>query len=547
MKNKNAVDENVVYDSDVRVDSLLVPEQAPGLELEHDPYKFDDLGLLEHLMESEYIMTVDRVEARVPDKKLSALKALMDLSHADKSLDIGKYGPVFAAKPIEAEGTPEEFKLYEAVFGRDSLFVARQLLEAYPDLALSTLKYLSQEQGVDYNVNRDEEPGKIPHEVRDPDSEIAKDLTKEREWGWPYYGSVDATPKFIRLFTAYAEDKDRQENILAQTFTDRARVEQPMFTSLNRAVDWTLGKLSQNPEGLLEYKSAMKYGIENQVWKDSWDAYSHANGAIANHEQGVASVEVQALTYDALLDAADLYKNLGKLSKAEELQSKAVELRTQIYDKFWTEDKGGYFVLGTDRDDEGNLRQLKVRTSNMGHLLNSRILEGDDPVIVQKREAVIKQLFSPEMLNVSGIRTLASDEVRFKPGAYHNGSVWLWDTGYIAQGLRSKGYNLLATELDSRILNAVKETQLLPEFLRGDSGDTPTMNYRIVEVWDSTYDKLNRIEQPPQEIQAWTVSVVRSIKAYQTKVHKGEIQPGEPKKIELEIMSKLNPVYSSTS
>jgi glycogen debranching enzyme len=245
------------------------------------------------------------------------------------------------------------------------------------------------------------------------------------------------------------------------------------------------------------------------VWKDSWDAYHHQDGTIANHKQGIASIEVQVTTYDALIDAAELFENvLDSSERGAALRMQADKLRQAILSIFWTEDKGGYFVLGTDRNDSGQLRQLKIRTSNMGHTLNSRLLKGSDPDSIYKREQVIHHLFSPEMQNVSGIRTLASDEYRFRPGSYHNGSVWLWDTHHIAKGVRRLGYTDKARELDDKILNVVEATHLLPEYVRGDDDDVPTINERIVVVRDNNYHRLNQVEQPPQEVQAWTAAAI---------------------------------------
>src|SRR5690606_30664910 len=125
----------------------------------------------------------------------------------------------------------------------------------------------------------------------------------------------------------------------------------------------------------------------NQVWKDSPDAYHHSDGTLANHTSGIASIEVQTTAYDALLDAALLYEDyLNTPDIAYTLREQAEELRSTILNEFWTDEKGGYFVLGTDRDELGNLRQLKVRTSNMGHTLNSRLLAGNDPYITDRRQ-----------------------------------------------------------------------------------------------------------------------------------------------------------------
>ena len=170
-----------------------------------------------------------------------------------------------------------------------------------------------------------------------------------------------------------------------------------MSHALEMALAWITRRLNSNPEGLLEFQSLLPNGIENQVWKDSWDAYHHADGTIANHKKGIASLEVQVTTYDALIDAAELFEDiLDQPEHARELRTQAERLRQTILDTFWTDERGGYFVLGTDRDDDGNLT-IKIKTSNMG-VINSRILKGTDPTVTHMRETTVKQLFHPSCL-----------------------------------------------------------------------------------------------------------------------------------------------------
>jgi len=428
--------------------------------------------------------------------------------------------------PIPA---PEHLRLYEVVFGRDALRVAIDLISSYPKLARTTVLRLAELQGIQANIAREEEPGKIVHEARDETDPIAQDLTKRLGWGWPYYGSVDATPEFIRTLTAYCRLSEENYAFLSETYIDRNQKERSIAYALDMAVEWIIQKLASNNEGLLEYKAALPNGIENQVWKDSWDAYHHSDGMLANHDKGIASIEVQTTTYDALLDAALLYESvLDDSARAVSLRARADRLKTTILATFWTEDKGGYFVLGTDRDSHGNLRQLKIRTSNMGHVLNSRILESNEPSVVHMRKALVQQITSADLLTKSGIRTLASDEVRFRPGAYHNGSIWLWDTHHIAKGLRRHGYNDIADEIDRRLLNVVAVTKIFPEYVRGDASDIPTINTTTITLWDEINQRINQIEQPPQEVQAWTVAAILAIKK---RLARRGLLPGQSQKV----------------
>lgn len=476
----------------------------------HENYESD--GNSYPLLPGERLISVTPLPSERPDDEPSSLKQILRLTNSSDSSHIGARGPVLAALPREETGAPEHLRLYEAVFGRDSLRAAIDLIPSYPLLARSTILALASMQGVTYNLAREEEPGRIIHEARDETDPIALRLSQKRGWGWPYYGSVDSTPEFIRTLTAYAQLSEENRAFLSETYIDRSGTRRTVAHALESALDWIISRQSENNQGLIEFHSPLVHGIENQVWKDSWDAYHHHNGVIANHAKGIASIEVQITTYDALIDAAELFEDiLDDNERAVQLRFRAKYLRDTIFEHFWTEEKGGYFVLGTDRDDEDNLRQLKIRTSNMGHALNSRILKGHEPSVVNMREAIVGQLASPELLAAGGIRTLASDEVRYRPGAYHNGSVWLWDTHHIAKGLRRHGYAQQANDLDDRILDVVDLTRLFPEYVRGES-DTILLNQDIVILWDEVAHRENKIEQPPQEIQAWTVAAILATK-----------------------------------
>ena len=155
---------------------------------------------------------------------------------------------------------------------------------------------------------------------------------------------------------------------------------------------------------------------------------------------------------------------------------------------------------------------MKIRTSNMGHVLNSRLLLSGSSEDIRMRDAVVKHIMSPQLLNISGIRTLASDEVRFRAGSYHNGSVWLWDTHHIAKGLRRHGYTEEADDIDRRLLNIVNVTRMFPEYVRGDDSNMPSVNQQTIIVWDEINQRENKVEQPPQEVQAWTVAAILATK-----------------------------------
>lgn len=470
---------------------------------------------LPDLLPGERILRVEQMGRRKVRDIPTGLDALLRLAQAERPAQVGGFGPVLASIALEGRGKEPEFHRYETVFGRDSLRTAIDLVEDFPALAHVTLVKLAETQGVTTDSAREEEPGRIAHEIRDPAIDpIAQQLTAERGWGWPYYGSVDATPEFIRTLAAYCRSTHEGFAFLKHTYVGRDNVVHTMRDAFEAATGWIERRCDTNREGLLEFKRANPQGLENQAWKDSWDAYFHRDGKIANHHRGIASVEVQRVAYDALCDAADICKRLGEKARSRALRGRAARLYTATMDLFWTDEHGGYFVLGTDRDSRGRLRQLNVRASNMGHLLHSRLLAANEPETTRRREAVITQLFSPDMLGLNGIRTLASDEVRYRPGAYHNGSAWIWDNYMIASGLDTLGYHGLAKLLNDKLLDDVSSTRRFPEYLRGDNDPRYRLNTRIVEVTDTVNKRVNQVEQPPQDIQAWSVAAILALKIH---------------------------------
>ena len=73
-------------------------------------------------------------------------------------------GFLYASTPPVEEGDPGRF---HALFGRDSLIAALQLLPARPEVAHGTLRALAARQGRRAHPGTLEEPGRIGHEFRD--------------------------------------------------------------------------------------------------------------------------------------------------------------------------------------------------------------------------------------------------------------------------------------------------------------------------------------------------------------------------------------------
>src|SRR3990172_4385660 len=156
-------------------------------------------------------------------------------------------------------GTP----WFDALFGRDSLIIRLQTLAFRPEIARETLKALARWQGRELDPWRDEQPGRILHELRWGEVPLAGELPFH-----PYYGSIDSTPLFLMLAAEY------------YAWTADRRLLQQLRPNLLAAIDWISQYGDADGDGYVEYERHSPKGLVNQGWKDSNDALLHADGSL---------------------------------------------------------------------------------------------------------------------------------------------------------------------------------------------------------------------------------------------------------------------------
>lgn len=406
-----------------------------------------------------------------------------------------------------------------AIFGRDSIEVAEDLMMIRPKLVKRIILTLASLQGEIINNANEEEPGKILHEYRSKviDGKHITGVTKEifselsNKWGGDgktlvYYGSIDSTPHFVRMLATYIESYG--EEILHETVTLKSGRNRTIREVINSSLEWIIGKLNNSRSGLLEFKKKNHDGIDNQVWKDSKEFYVHENKHFVNHHYPIASIEVQGLVYDALIKSAAL--NL-EFSKARNLTSLAHQIRDRTLELLWLNDRE-YFGLGIDYNERGKLRVIATKTSNPAELLDTCIF---DELPASKRKhyisSIVKTIMSTDFLTDGGIRSRAlsaADLVAFWD--YHGSfTTWPKETYDIAKGLRRHGMNSLARQLENRLLNVALSSNSYPEFIFVDEwGRVLTKKPKVHDHGDVVVVDSNNT---PESIQAWTVSAILAI------------------------------------
>jgi glycogen debranching enzyme len=348
---------------------------------------------------------------------------------------LSREGWPYASTPPVEDGDPGR---YHALFGRDSLITALQLLPARPDVARATLRVLAARQGVRAHPGTLEEPGKIGHEFRDATPEPFA------EAGWPgrgafaYYGTADATAWFLVLIAASGE-----------TGLEDAR---------RAAADWLAGALDRG-DGLVRHVPGEWPALTQQGWRDTVVATAAYGGGILRPDGSVpepplADLDTQAVSYAAL-------RTLGEDDRADALRARLSGLVPEVM-----------AVEARDRPVEGAGSQL-------GWLLWADALDAE------ARAAAAERLSRPDILTPFGLRTLSSESPVFEPHAYHRGTIWPFDSWLGWGGLRAAGRGEEAERVRTGVLAALDRLGRAPELyaVTADGELEPVALSNRVQAW----------------------------------------------------------------
>jgi glycogen debranching enzyme len=360
-------------------------------------------------------------------------------------------GWAYASTAPVAEGDPGR---YRALFGRDSLITALQVLPARPDVARATLRAVAALQGQRDDPETDEEPGKILHEYWP----VAPQDLHDRDWPVRdgrllYYGSADSTAWFLVVLAAL-DDPD---------------VTSELEAAWRAAAEW-LTRALERGGGLVRYGPRERPGgLAQQGWRDAvGPVEQHPFGAgIVRPDGSVprapqADADVEAVAYAAL-------RALERLSGEEAWARRAEALAARLECDFGPE------VLALERDELA----VPGPGSQLGWLLWSGALSG------QARDRVADRLCEPDLLTPYGLRTLSSTSPAFDPQHYHRGSVWPFDCWLGWSGLRAAGRHDEAERVRSGVLAALDRLGRAPELYAvtaaGELEPAPTAN--LVQAW----------------------------------------------------------------
>jgi glycogen debranching enzyme len=328
---------------------------------------------------------------------------------------------------------------FATLFGRDSIITALAVLPFNPEVAAHTLRALAGMQGSRIDESREEQPGKIVHEIRAGEMAATGEIPFGR-----YYGSVDSTPLFLWLYARCV------------AVTGDSALAEELWPAAARALGWIERWGDPDGDGYVEYARKTPRGLANQGWKDSFDAISHANGELA--KAPIALAEVQGYVFAAYLGLAEVAARLGRDGDASRLAERAAALKKAFSRDFWLEPEGTV-ALALDAEKQ----PCRVMASNAAHCLATGILEPD------QARSLSRRLLADDMFSGWGMRTLGTGERRYNPMSYHNGSVWPHDNAMAAMGLARYGDRTAALRILEGLFDAAvqMDTASLPELFCG--------------------------------------------------------------------------------
>jgi glycogen debranching enzyme len=353
---------------------------------------------------------------------------LFDLDHEDRR------GQTW----MPAAGVP----VYLGFFGRDILFSSRQTAVLSTETMRGVLAAQAHHLGDKFDYWRDEQPGRMVHELHTSPLAVLNYNPHGR-----YFGTVTGSffyPALVAELWRWTGDKE---------------LVRPFLEAAHQGLRWA-DKYTRDESGFYKYQTRSKQGEKNQGWKDSGDAIVHADGSQVPDPLGTC--EMQAYIYGSKVGLAEVLEHLGEKHAARHLKSEAREFKKRFNNFFWME-KEGTLAMGIDAHN----RPIRSVSSDAGHCLMNDIV--DDAI----RGKVAKRLMMEDMFSGWGVRTLSAKHPAYNPFSYHCGSVWPVENAMFVLALAQCGLHAEMNRLALAIFESAElfKFNRLPEVFGGHARD----------------------------------------------------------------------------
>lgn len=274
--------------------------------------------------------------------------------------------------------------------------------------------------------------GRIPNRWRSPQDVI--------------YNTVDGTPWFIREVWEYVE------------YTGDIAFALAMKSVIDRALEADLGRCDG-------------YGFLTHGPADTWmDA--RIRGKEPWSERGNRAVEVQALFYTALRCGEKIARLAGDSQREELYRKRASDLKEQFLAHFWFPEHGRLADRLLDPASPGvgssSEPDLRSRPNALLAVTVPAILPQEEALLPEEIQRKILKDVYQELVYPYGVASLSQEDPYFhghhdgspfyhKDAAYHNGTIWLWNSGFVLEALLRFGRTGEALKLQEELCRQVLE------------------------------------------------------------------------------------------
>src|SRR5688572_4112499 len=244
--------------------------------------------------------------------------------------DFGSF-PTLDGQPDEWLALQAGMPAYPAFFGRDAVTAGWQAAMVdcgeSLDAALTRLGRMQSDRFDDW---RDEQPGRIPYQVRS--GPLA--LLNRNPYSAYYADFASPMMYVISLANLYAWTGDK-------------RCVERHWDTTRRILDWARDYGDADHDGYLEYQTRSSKGTKNQGWKDSGDAIIYDDGSAV--AAPIATCELQGYWYIAqeLMAVLSAVMNAGGDHSA--WRSSAAALQQRFNRDWWMPDEQ-FFAVALDPD-----------------------------------------------------------------------------------------------------------------------------------------------------------------------------------------------------
>ena len=238
-------------------------------------------------------------------------------------------------------------------------------------------------------------------------------------------------------------------------------------------------------------------GLVNQGWMDSKDSLMVFGKP---PKEPIALVETQGYYFKALCLWSEILKDIDN-KKSLELKETAKKLKNHFNRFFLMKSLNLNYFSYAIFSQKAHILEIR---SNPGHCLWSAVKNGGKyESIIEERYTrdVVKRLMKPDLfVQGAGIRTLSSVSKFYDVCAYHNGSIWPFDNGLIAEGFENFGYQKESQMVKESVLSAIsyfgtpielycaKENGSLQEYKEGNIHGTHKQAWTAGTILDFTKD-----------------------------------------------------------